>query len=137
MDSAYRPYTAIVLVGVGGLLILGTSWELTVGFASAARVGGLASWPFALSAAWASLGLVWGVVILVSACLLYLASQAHRTLGLLVILLAVASLFTDFGGLLLGAGLAAVGGAMAYVWRMTEDPTLFEEDEDLPSRTKV
>lgn len=76
-------------------------------------------------------------MIFVSACLLYLASQAHRTLGLLVILLAVASLFTDLGGLLLGAGLAAVGGAMAYVWRMTEDPTLFEEDEDLPSRANV
>lgn len=66
----------------------------------------------------AALGLVSGVVILVSALLLRSRSKEHTTWGTLILIFSILSFF-GIGGFLIGALLGIVGGALAISWQPT------------------
>lgn len=129
---SYRPRLAIILTLAAGLVVLTFSWALTTSLIalSSSVPGGY--WSATLAEGVFSLGILWGVMLLVSGLLLFLVPQAHRMLGLVVCLVSLASFVTDFGGLVVGAVLGIAGGLSAYVWSMPPEPSIFEEFQELP-----
>lgn len=66
----------------------------------------------------ATLSLVSGVVILVSALLLRSKPREHTTWGTLILVFSILSFF-GMGGFLIGALLGIIGGALAIIWQPT------------------
>jgi len=63
-------------------------------------------------------GVVFGLIVLVSALMLYSHPGQHRTWGILIIIFSVLSLFGGMiSGLGLGLILGVIGGALAIIWK--------------------
>jgi type II secretory pathway component PulF len=61
-------------------------------------------------------GLICGIIVLVSAVMLQVSPSKWRTWGILILVFSVLS-FLGTGGLVVGAILGIVGGAMALSWK--------------------
>ncbi|TAM90559.1 MAG: hypothetical protein EPN43_05445, partial [Jatrophihabitans sp.] len=98
-----RPFWAGVWTMLGGTIIAyvpGTAFKLML-VANSSLV----------------IGVVVGIVIAAFGLMLWFLRPLRIPLGVLILLLSLASFFTsDFGGLLLGMVLALVGGSLAIAW---------------------
>jgi hypothetical protein len=66
-------------------------------------------------------GIVNGVLIIIFGLFLWFAPSLRQIIGVLIVVLGVASLVTaDLGGFLIGMLLAMVGGALGFAWVPTE-----------------
>lgn len=109
------------------MIILAFSWVFVV----ALTTFGATNTSIMLGTGLASLGLIWGLVIVVASLLLYLTPQANHTLGGIVAVVAIPSFITDFGGLFIGAVLAIAGAVSAYRWALPPEPSLLDEFDGL------
>jgi len=100
------PLLAAVLTAVGGVFVL-------VGGLLLWRAGTVLVTVFGLPRPWFVGGVVLGLLTIATGVLLRVANRGRRVLGAFAIAFAVASIPLAFGGLVLGFGLTAVGGAMA------------------------
>jgi hypothetical protein len=124
------PRTASILALVGGVLILLTGILLiAVSIAvlphlsftnlnpppqiSRANLPGLVS---DIVGVMGAVGLVCGVIVLVSAVALLNNSSQPRTLGVLILVFSVLS-FLGLGGFVVGAILGIIGGILALTWK--------------------
>jgi hypothetical protein len=75
-------------------------------------------WGFGLMG---GLGVVFGVIVIVSAIMLNNKPQEHVTWGSLIVLFSVLSIFgSAMGGFGVGLALGLVGGILAITWKPTE-----------------
>ncbi len=63
------------------------------------------------------LGIVFGVVVTVSAILLFVRPKQHQIWGVLILIFSILSLFGGMAGYLLGLILGIVGGTLAIAWK--------------------
>ncbi len=133
LESIRRPVTAYVLSLVGGIIIflsgvVGLLWFATGG----PGWGGFGGWMSGMMGGYHTfvgspgyynffsvisvLGVFSGIVVIVSAVLLYLRPQDHLIWGVLILVFALVS-FADMGGYFIGALLGVIGGAFALSYR--------------------
>ncbi|HYA70296.1 MAG TPA: zinc ribbon domain-containing protein [Thermoplasmata archaeon] len=113
--SYEKPTAAAVLSIIGGIFILlGGLAEIAIGsYASSAGYGALGGAAAGLGA----LGLLMGILILVLGILLLSNPGSHVTYGVLIIVFALISLVSFFGGFFIGFLLALIGGILALVFK--------------------
>ena len=69
------------------------------------------------------LGLVFGIIVIVSAVMLYNRSAEHTTWGVLVLIFSVLSVFGSMmGGFEIGVILGVIGGVLAILWKPAPVP---------------
>ncbi len=104
------PNTAYILSLIGALLII--LGGIIVGIVGAAftffmgGIGGIAG----------LFGVIWGIVILISAFNLKNNPSQHVTWGIIILIFSLVSWFGSIGGFGLGFLLSLIGGIMALVW---------------------
>jgi hypothetical protein len=132
MESNQLPVTSYMLSLIGGIIVLLTG---IVGFlwfgAGGPGWGGFGGWmssmmgnshgftgggEFGFFSIISVLGLFSGIVMIIGAVMLRARPQDHITLGILILIFAVAS-FADMGGYFIGAILGIIGGALAISYR--------------------
>jgi hypothetical protein len=64
-----------------------------------------------------ALGIVFGVIVIASAVMLYKQPAQHQIWGLLILVFSALSIFGGMAGYLLGLVLGIVGGALAVAWK--------------------
>jgi hypothetical protein len=69
------------------------------------------------------LGLVFGVIVIISAFMLNSKSQEHKTWGTLIVIFSVVSIFGAAGGFAIGLILGIIGGIVAITWKPPEVKT--------------
>jgi hypothetical protein len=74
------------------------------------NIGGLA---FAMTI----LGIVFGIVVLISSIMLYTNPKQHELWGSLIVVFSVLSVLSCMGGMGIGLILGIVGGVLAIVWK--------------------
>lgn len=116
-DKEY-PSTAFVLSLIGGIFILlGGIAEAAlfalVGSALLSFVPGLGALFLGLAIA----ALLFGLIIIVGAIQMRSNPSSAKTWGIIVIVLAVISLFGGGGGFIIGFILALIGGILALTWK--------------------
>jgi len=125
-----EPTAAFILSLVGGILtILGALF--TVGMASPWR-GMMHSWGFPMGGGmmwWGGgfiqgvflgmgiLGLIFGIVVVISALLLNSNPGEHTKWGTLILIFSLLSIMGGMGGWLIGLILGVVGGVLAITWK--------------------
>lgn len=77
------------------------------------NIGGMA---FAMTV----LGIVFGMIILVSAIMLYLSPTQHQLWGALIIAFSVISILSCMGGMGIGLILGIIGGILGILWKPQE-----------------
>jgi len=71
------------------------------------------------------LGVVFGVIVIVSAAMLYNRSDEHTTWGALILIFSILSAFGSMmGGFGIGFVLGIIGGVLAILWKPATPPTL-------------
>jgi RNA polymerase subunit RPABC4/transcription elongation factor Spt4 len=109
-----RPTAAMILTVLGGVFILlGAVFEVLVGAALDSIFLASASEVFVLSG---FLGIGVGGGVLLLGVLVHLQPKRHTIYGVLILVLAVVSLVSFFGGFFLGFVLALVGGILAIAY---------------------
>jgi hypothetical protein len=63
------------------------------------------------------LSIVFGIIVIVAAVMLYMSPTQHELWGALVIGFSVASVVSCMGGMGIGAILGLIGGILAILWR--------------------
>jgi len=126
--------TAYVLSLIGGIIILIVSLVSLVWFAAnGSSWGGFGGWmsgmmnryhgfgagaqaDYTLFTAVSIIAIFSGAIVILGAVMLHLQPRNHITWGVLILIFAIVS-FADMGGLLIGAILGIVGGALALSYR--------------------
>jgi hypothetical protein len=113
--TAERPTAAMVLSIIGGVfVIIGGVTEVWLGaFFSAIPFGPGGGLYFLLG----FLGVAVGVLTIVVGILLEVQPHNHTVWGILLVVFAIISLSSFFGGYFLGFVLTLVGGILAITWR--------------------
>lgn len=114
-----RPTAAIVLSLLGGALSLLVSLVIIAFGAFLKSSSGLG---FVVGVG--AFGLLVSLGIIAGAVLLYLRPARHAHWGSVVITFSILSLFTSFGGLLVGMLLGLVGGGIGVAWKPSAVQTL-------------
>lgn len=105
-----KPTAAFVLSLIAAIFILLNGLVV-------AAIGGILALIFPeVGIALIALGLVFGVVVLIGAIMLYAQPQQHVIWGILVLLFSIFSLVIG-GGFIIGFILGLVGGILALVWK--------------------
>jgi hypothetical protein len=63
------------------------------------------------------LGIIFGIIVIVSAAMLYRQPRQHQTWGVLILIFSILSIFGGMAGYLVGLVLGIVGGALAIAWK--------------------
>lgn len=63
------------------------------------------------------LGIIFGVVIIVSALMLYREPNQHQLWGILILVFSAISVVSCMGGMGIGLVLGVIGGILAIVWK--------------------
>jgi energy-converting hydrogenase Eha subunit A len=117
--SSY-PSTAYILSLIGGILIL------IGGIATAIIAAFIGAYSLSVIPGLAALAIAFGIVALIlGIVILYLAMQlrqnprtdAVHNNGIIILVLAIVSIFVGGGGFYIGAILAIIGGILALVWK--------------------
>jgi len=117
-----KPITAFVLSLISGIIILLVGFlaivirymRLSMG-ENVRFVGGAAG----------LLGLVWGILIIGAAIMLYSKPQQHKIWGIIVLVFSFLSWIGSFGGLFVGFILGLIGGIRGIIWKPSVvQPTL-------------
>jgi hypothetical protein len=129
MTETEKPTAAFLLSLVGGVFILlgGGAMSMFGGFAGMmggyrgmmgnqysgyGMMGGLGFGLFGI------LGLIFGVIVIISALMLNSKPQEHSTWGTLIVLFSVLSVFGSMmGGFGVGLILGLIGGILAITWK--------------------
>lgn len=62
------------------------------------------------------IGIVWGILVIICAYMMYSRRQKHVLWGALVIAFSVVSIFGALGGVFIGLILGVIGGVLGIVW---------------------
>jgi len=65
-------------------------------------------------------GIIFGIIIIVGAVLLYIKPKQHELYGALIIIFSVISIISCMGGMGIGLLLGIVGGLLAILWKPEE-----------------
>jgi hypothetical protein len=111
MGSFFGPYGYGIMGGYGGFGMMGYGYS-GYGYGPTSGLG------FGL---FGVLGLVFGVIVIVSAIMLNSRPMEHSTWGVLIVIFSVLSIFGGaIGGLGVGLILGVVGGVLAITWKTTQ-----------------
>ncbi len=106
-----KPTTAFVLAFIGAIFIL-------IGGILMAAVGALVAELFPVVGALLALGLVIGIIVLISAVMLYVNPEHKVAWGVITIVFSIISFFFNIlGGFIVGMILGIVGGALGIAWK--------------------
>ena len=128
MSKSEKPNVAFALSLVGGILIvLGGAARYAIGmfihsFGSQTSthhhlLGALTRMLGAGVGFFGLVGVVLGIVVIVAAIMLNVTPDQHVTLGAVIVVLSIVSLFVGASGFLLGLILGLVGGILAITWK--------------------
>jgi hypothetical protein len=131
MAQVDRPTTAFIISLVAGIfIILGGSMMSLLGYGFMGMMGryggfggmmgpgfGMMGFAFGMMGI---LGLVFGVIVIISANMLNSKPNEHSTWGTLILIFSVLSIFGSAGGLGVGLILGIIGGILAITWKPTE-----------------
>lgn len=121
-----RPTAAFVLSLISGILVLLTALLLFVAAGLLSSISGefsgMLPYPAELISTWVTIigvvGLVFGILILVGALMIYSGEPRKvRTGSILVLILSILSLFTTGGGFFIGFVLGLIGGILGLTWK--------------------
>ncbi len=122
MEKVEKPTTAYALSLIAGILIL-VNGALIAGVPGLlAAIPGTSTIPeFVFGIIWAVsiMILVFGVIVLLSAVMLYRNPKSKTTWGVLILLFSILSILGG-GGFLVGTILGIIGGALALAWKPKE-----------------
>lgn len=106
-----RPVAAFVISLIAGVEIIIVSFFLALigGGLTSSTQGGI-------GAIFGIIGMVWGVLIVFSAVMLYRRSRQHKIWGVMIIIFSVVSIFGAIGGLFVGLILGVIGGILGIIW---------------------
>jgi hypothetical protein len=113
-----RPTAAFVLSVLGGLIdLLVSGVIIALGSHIARRTSTYAVVGSVFVTGYGIAGLVFSLVVIFSAVMLYVDPKRHVMWAILVLVFSFVSLFGSVGGLFVGLVLGAIGGALGIVWR--------------------
>lgn len=125
MVTSEKPTAAFVLSLIGGIFILLNALLL---IAAASILSGLAGIPgmpsdvsgtvTSLFMVYAGIGLVFAIIVLVGAAMMWMKPQQHVMWGIIVLLFSLFS-FIIGGGFFIGLILGLVGGILALIFKPT------------------
>lgn len=122
MEKVEKPTTAYALSLIAGILML-VNGALIAGVPGLlAAIPGTSTIPeFVFGIIWAVsiVILVFGVIVLLSAVMLYRNPKSKTTWGVLILLFSILSILGG-GGFLVGTILGIIGGALALAWKPKE-----------------
>lgn len=136
MSEQVKPQIAFIISLTGGILILLAgivccSWFWFGGLSFGGMMGGLGGMmggyhgmmgslgvPFSLMGGFSLIGLVSGILTIISAVMLNIRPTEHTGWGVVILVFSIIS-FLGMGGFLIGAVLGIVGGALAVSWRLS------------------
>ena len=117
MGSFFGPYGFGMMNGYSGYGMMGYGYP---GYGYGIGYGLTSGWDFEL---FGVLGLIFGVIVIVSAIMLNSRPQEHSTWGVLIVIFSALSIFGGaMGGLGVGLILGLVGGVLAITWKTTKTP---------------
>jgi len=133
MTQEEKPTTAFIISLVAGVfIILGGGVMSMLGYGFMGMMGryyggygsmmgpgfGMMGFAFGMLGI---LGLVFGVIVIISALMLNSKPQEHTTWGTLILIFSVLSIFgSAMGGFGIGLILGIIGGILAITWKPTE-----------------
>jgi len=130
MSSNQKPVAAFVLSLLSGIFIIlgGSVWCLwldghwDMGWMEGMMYGWeehMHSWGIEGAASYTMgiLGIVFGVIVILWAVMLYTNPRQHELWGVLIIALSVISVLSCMGGMGIGLVLGVIGGILAILWR--------------------
>jgi len=122
MTNDERPTAAFILSLVAGVfIILGGGMMSLFGYGFMGMMGrgfGMMGFAFGMMG---FLGLIFGVIVIISALMLNSKPQEHTTWGTLILIFSVISIFgSAMGGFGIGLILGIIGGILAITWKPPE-----------------
>jgi hypothetical protein len=132
MTNEERPTAAFILSLVAGLfVILGGGMMSLFGYGFMGMMGRNGSWGGMMGPGFGMmgfafgmmgfLGLIFGVIVIISALMLNSKPQEHTTWGTLILIFSVISIFgSAMGGFGIGLILGIIGGILAITWKPPE-----------------
>jgi len=132
MTNEERPTAAFILSLVAGVfIILGGGMTSLFGYGFMGMMGRNGSWGGMMGPGFGMmgfafgmmgfLGLIFGVIVIISALMLNSKPQEHTTWGTLILIFSVISLFgSAMGGFGIGLILGIIGGILAITWKPPE-----------------
>ena len=132
MTNEERPTAAFILSLVAGVfIILGGGMTSLFGYGFMGMMGRNGSWGGMMSPGFGMmgfafgmmgfLGLIFGVIVIISALMLNSKPQEHTTWGTLILIFSVISIFgSAMGGFGIGLILGIIGGILAITWKPPE-----------------
>jgi len=110
-----------ILIGGGATSMLGGMMRGYRGMMGGAGYGMMGGFGFGL---FGLLGLIFGVIVIISAIMLNSKPQEHTTWGVLIVIFSVLSIFGSMmGGLGVGLILGVIGGILGITWKPTQPKT--------------
>jgi hypothetical protein len=143
MSETEKPAVAFILSLVGGIFILLGGGVMSMmgsysgsygfgmmrmmgryGYGGMMRCGYGPSFGMMGIGTFGILGLIFGVIVIVSALMLNSKPEQHSTWGILIVLFSVLSIFgSAMGGFGIGLILGLIGGVLAITWKPTQPKT--------------
>jgi hypothetical protein len=131
MSPNQKPIAAFVLSLLSGIfIILGSaimclwwSWWWPMGWSGMmnAMEEHMPGWNFGgVAYTMGVVGVIFGVIIIVAAIMLYTNPRQHELWGALIIVFSVISILSCMGGMGIGLILGIIGGALAILWKPEE-----------------
>jgi hypothetical protein len=132
MTNEERPTAAFILSLVAGVfIILGGGMMSLFGYGFMGMMGRNGSWGGMMGRGFGMmgfafgmmgfLGLIFGVIVIISALMLNSKPQEHTTWGTLILIFSVISIFgSAMGGFGIGLILGIIGGILAITWKPPE-----------------
>jgi len=132
MTNEERPTAAFILSLVAGVfIILGGGMMSLFGYGFMGMMGRNGSWGGMMGPGFGMmgfafgmmgfLGLIFGVIVIISALMLNSKPQEHTTWGTLILIFSVISIFgSAMGGFGIGLILGIIGGILAITWKPPE-----------------
>ena len=113
-----KPTAAMVLSLIGGVFILlggavialAASLISSLGVPGTGGVGGVV-------AALGAVGVIFGLIIILGAVMMYSNPQRHTMWGVVILILSILSWVTSAAGFVIGFILGLIGGILALVWK--------------------
>ena len=106
-----KPTTAFILSLIGGIIVFFIGFFVMIRRSIRGETVGL------FGGAAGLLGVVWGMLVIVGAVMLYFRPQQHKTWGIIVLVFSLLSWIGSFGGLFVGFILGLIGGILGIAWK--------------------
>jgi hypothetical protein len=131
MNRNYKPMAAFILSLLSGVFIVISSaimclwwnWWWPMGWSSMMHEmeEHMPWWDFSgITNIMGILGIIFGIIIIIVAVLLYINPKQHELYGALIIIFSVISIISCMGGMGIGLLLGIVGGILAILWKPEE-----------------